>query len=60
MTASRLDEPARLALLRRARGAIAAAIGAPVEGAASARGLRLSEIVEMPANNLTLVFERAG
>jgi hypothetical protein len=29
-----------------------------VEKAAAARGLLLSEIVEMPANNLTLVFER--
>ncbi|MGH6922187.1 MAG: DUF938 domain-containing protein [Propylenella sp.] len=29
-----------------------------VEVAAQARGLRLAEIVEMPANNLTLVFER--
>jgi hypothetical protein len=31
-----------------------------VEAAATARGLRFSEVVEMPANNLTLVFERAG
>ena len=31
-----------------------------VEAAATARGLLLSEVVEMPANNLTLVFERAG
>lgn len=31
-----------------------------VEAAASSRGLRLSEVVEMPANNLTLVFVRAG
>jgi hypothetical protein len=30
-----------------------------VEVAAKARGLRLSEVVEMPAKNLTLVFERA-
>jgi cyclopropane fatty-acyl-phospholipid synthase-like methyltransferase len=31
---------------------------ADVEAAANARGLRLREIVEMPANNLSLVFER--
>ena len=31
-----------------------------VQAAAAARGLRLGEIVEMPANNLTLVFERSG
>ncbi len=29
-----------------------------VEAAAQARGLRLREIIEMPANNLSLVFER--
>ena len=31
-----------------------------VGAAAGASGLRLNEVVEMPANNLTLVFERAG
>ena len=31
-----------------------------VQEAAAARGLRLAEIVEMPANNLTLVFECAA
>jgi hypothetical protein len=31
-----------------------------VEEAGRARGLHLSEVIEMPANNLTLVFERAG
>jgi SAM-dependent methyltransferase len=30
-----------------------------LEVAAAERGLRLTEVVEMPANNLTLVFERA-
>jgi hypothetical protein len=29
-----------------------------VEAAANANGLRLREIIEMPANNLSLVFER--
>jgi hypothetical protein len=31
-----------------------------VEAAATAYGLRLSEVVEMPANNLTLVFRQDG
>jgi cyclopropane fatty-acyl-phospholipid synthase-like methyltransferase len=31
-----------------------------VEDAARAQGLRLREVVDMPANNLSLVFERAG
>jgi hypothetical protein len=31
-----------------------------IEVAAVACGLRLGEVVEMPANNLTVVFERAG
>jgi len=31
-----------------------------IEVAAATCGLRLSEVVEMPANNLTVVFERAG
>ena len=31
-----------------------------VEEAAILCGLHLSEVVEMPANNLTLVFDRAG
>jgi site-specific recombinase XerC len=31
-----------------------------VEELAIACGLHLSELVEMPANNLTLVFEREG
>jgi hypothetical protein len=31
-----------------------------VEEAGRSRGLHLSEVIEMPANNLTLVFERAG
>jgi hypothetical protein len=29
-----------------------------VEAAAAARGMKLREIVEMPANNLSLIFER--
>ncbi|MEZ6024181.1 MAG: DUF938 domain-containing protein [Hyphomonadaceae bacterium] len=31
---------------------------ASVEAAANAEGLTLKEIIEMPANNLVLVFER--
>ncbi len=31
-----------------------------VEKAAEGQGLRLAEIVEMPANNLTVIFERRG
>jgi hypothetical protein len=31
-----------------------------IEVAVATCGLRLSEVVEMPANNLTVVFERTG